>query len=177
VSNEFEQLIEAYKPIAIGGLLKSGSFVVPPNQRSYSWGPENWADLWDDLVDLAEGPEPSGNAFRDCHFLGPMFFVKIDQTEVLRILDGQQRISSLGIVLSLLGDIIRYFQFQSRLSPEGLDLPGRVTECLYLSIRGMSKARITLGRDNNAFYTKILSPIQFVSGSGMVPNQKVFTSS
>ena len=60
------------------------SYRVPQFQRDYSWGPDEWDDLWHDLVELfSEEPEPA-------HYLGYLVLQSTDN-RTFDIIDGQQR--------------------------------------------------------------------------------------
>lgn len=86
-------------------------FVVPLYQREYVWNAdEHWSYLWDDIrsktLELmgADGTQPIGN-----HFMGAL--VLLPQAAVRNILpykeviDGQQRLTSMQIVLKALRDV------------------------------------------------------------------------
>ena len=61
------------------------SYRVPLFQRDYSWGGDEWDDLWQDLVALfGEDPEPA-------HYMGYLVLQSAD-TRAFDIIDGQQRI-------------------------------------------------------------------------------------
>lgn len=80
-------------------------YMVPLFQRPYSWGKREWDGLWDDLVDLAETEKPRS------HFIGsivnmPMISVPEGVTKY-SLIDGQQRITTILILLILLRDKAR----------------------------------------------------------------------
>lgn len=68
-------------------------FRVPPYQRPYAWGAEQIDDLWDDLIN-AEGRG---------HFLGSLVFSD-EREDRPEIIDGQQRLTTLVLLLSLIRD-------------------------------------------------------------------------
>ena len=65
-------------------------YVVPPYQRDYSWGEEQWEDLWRDITDLVDNPETS-------HYMGTLVLEANSDREFL-IIDGQQRFATLSIL-------------------------------------------------------------------------------
>ncbi len=77
-------------------------YVVPLFQRSYSWDKKEWDVLWNDLAELCEMDHPR------THFLGSM--VTMPTTSVPEgvtkylLIDGQQRLTTIFIVLALLRD-------------------------------------------------------------------------
>ncbi len=80
-------------------------YVVPLFQRSYSWDKKEWQVLWDDLVYLYENGEPKS------HFIGsivtiPTISVPEGVAKYL-LIDGQQRLTTIFILLTLLRDTAR----------------------------------------------------------------------
>lgn len=80
-------------------------YVIPLFQRSYSWEKKEWEVLWSDLVDLCEIENPR------IHFIGSI--VTMPTTSVPEgiakylLIDGQQRLTTIFIVLALLRDLAR----------------------------------------------------------------------
>lgn len=67
----------------------------PPLQRPYEWGPQQWSDLYDDLRGAVASGEP--------HFFGTLILtegVKDDNVTRHMLIDGQQRLTSLALLLS-----------------------------------------------------------------------------
>lgn len=73
--------------------LEEEQFRVPHYQRPYSWTFEQVDDLWDDLLQNAE----TG------HFLGSIVLAAEDESKP-QVIDGQQRLTTLMILLSALRD-------------------------------------------------------------------------
>lgn len=78
-------------------------YVVPLFQRSYSWDKKEWGALWDDLVELSEMEKPR------THFIGSMVSLPTisvpEGVSKFLLIDGQQRLTTIFIILSLLKDI------------------------------------------------------------------------
>src|SRR2546421_9095740 len=77
-------------------------YVVPLVQRSYNWEKKEWEVSWNDLAELCEMDNPR------THFLGsmvtmPTISVPEGVTKYL-LIDGQQRLTTIFIVLALLRD-------------------------------------------------------------------------
>ena len=70
---------------------------MPPYQRSYSWGETEALDLLGDLQEATDAQIP--------HFIGAVVFVHGEERGVLEIVDGQQRLTTLTILLCVLRDI------------------------------------------------------------------------
>jgi hypothetical protein len=70
-------------------------FVVPDFQRPYEWGEDEWDDLWNDLMDAMD--------HSTYHFLGQVILIGTNtERKEYRIIDGQQRLSTLSILLIVL---------------------------------------------------------------------------
>jgi len=74
---------------------------VPPYQRPYAWTAQEVDQLWTDIIDAgAEG-----------FFLGPLVIFKDRESQKRDLVDGQQRLTTLQVVLALIRD--RYAEMHS----------------------------------------------------------------
>lgn len=74
-------------------------FTIPGYQRPYSWGTEHAQTLLDDvLAALADAPANVADAAD--YFLGSVVLIKPDQKPDVEVVDGQQRLTTLTILLS-----------------------------------------------------------------------------
>lgn len=83
-------------------------YVIPLFQRTYSWTPKEWDVLWKDLVELCEMENPR------THFIGsivnmPTVSVPEGVAKYL-LIDGQQRLTTIFILLTLLRNKAREIQ-------------------------------------------------------------------
>ncbi|WP_190938395.1 DUF262 domain-containing protein, partial [Nostoc sp. FACHB-133] len=87
-------------------LLEGGKqFQIPLFQRPYSWKKENWETLWEDLMSLYNDDE------KGFYFLGPI----VTQAELgtadgisrYIVIDGQQRFTTLSILLAALRNYLK----------------------------------------------------------------------
>ena len=72
-------------------------FVIPSFQRAYTWQTENIAQLVTDLQDACHNPSTP-------YFLGSLILVRDGQTKY-QVIDGQQRLVSLSIIISVLREL------------------------------------------------------------------------
>ncbi|MEL7481015.1 MAG: DUF262 domain-containing protein, partial [Pseudomonadota bacterium] len=70
---------------------------MPPYQRSYSWTDDEVTELFSDLRDAADN--------NDMHFIGAIVTVRKEDGTSCEIVDGQQRLTTLTILLSVLRDL------------------------------------------------------------------------
>ncbi len=76
-------------------------YVVPRFQREYSWTEEKVSELWDDIVSNISLDE-NGNFNHEEYFIGSLVLVGEDKSVEMEIVDGQQRLTTLTILLSAL---------------------------------------------------------------------------
>ncbi len=122
----------------------SKQFLVPHYQRPYSWKEEQWDALWRDIVVLLEEENPQP------HFLGSIVTSPAksvpEGVEKRLLIDGQQRLTTLLILLALIRDHAR---------AAGLDKLASQIEDSYLTNRYESgndhfKLLPTQGEDPNS---------------------------
>ncbi len=77
-------------------------YVVPRFQREYSWTKEQVRELWDDIT---MHMSLKGAAYEhEEYFIGALVLVGDDKSPILQIVDGQQRLTTITILLSALCD-------------------------------------------------------------------------
>lgn len=86
-------------------LKKSPQFVIPIYQRTYSWTEKECRQLWDDV--LRTGKDSKLNA----HFVGSIVYIQkghsnLTVQEPLLVIDGQQRLTTLTLLLAALANAI-----------------------------------------------------------------------
>jgi uncharacterized protein with ParB-like and HNH nuclease domain len=76
-------------------------YIVPRFQREYSWTKEEVSELWDDIISNVSINDDH-NFIHEEYFIGSLVLVGDDQSLSLQIVDGQQRLTTLTILLSAL---------------------------------------------------------------------------
>ncbi|MFY9418755.1 MAG: DUF262 domain-containing protein, partial [Bacteroidales bacterium] len=78
---------------------KSDQFSIPIYQRLYSWTEKECERLWDDIMNVGSNNVPS-------HFIGSIMYIKdsspISKPEPLLVIDGQQRLTTVSLLLEAL---------------------------------------------------------------------------
>jgi len=99
----------------------TNQYIVPLYQRPYSWKEKSWKILWDDLIELIERQKTETEKQRP-HFMGSIVTIpgrSIPEGVAKYILiDGQQRITTLFVILILLRNIARQNDSKNRLAEE-----------------------------------------------------------
>lgn len=88
-------------------------YIVPLYQRPYVWKEKDqWQPLWDDFVTLLDHRR-SGNGHLYSHFLGAIVLEQEIQPPgeipVFTVIDGQQRLTTLQIILAAAGNMSKEF--------------------------------------------------------------------
>ncbi|SAY38821.1 RloF, partial [Candidatus Synechococcus spongiarum] len=139
-------------------LLANGlRYRVPMFQRDYAWGPDEWDDLWQDMVALVdeEDAEPA-------HYMGYLVLQSPNNRE-FDIIDGQQRMTTMSVLI--LAAIAHLMDLSMA---EGADSKNRQrADQLRNSYIGyldpvtlVSQSKLTLNKNNDRFYKHYLIPLE-----------------
>ena len=83
----------------------ASQFVIPVFQRDYSWSEDNCQQLWKDVLTIAESSEER------FHFIGSVVYIQTGDRSAgftrWLLIDGQQRITTLTLLLTALRDHMR----------------------------------------------------------------------
>lgn len=93
---------------------------VPPYQRDYAWGEEQWEDLWNDIMEMHGNPS-------EHHYMGAIVVEPKNDRE-FKIIDGQQRLATLSILA------IAVINKLTKLAGQGVDEQNN--EARALALRG-----------------------------------------
>ena len=88
-------------PDTLGSILALDALEVPTFQRGYSWTKK---ELWDYLRDVTEAARLGTS-----HFFGPLVLLREPPHPEVQIVDGQQRVTTSVMCLSILRDIVVEF--------------------------------------------------------------------
>jgi uncharacterized protein with ParB-like and HNH nuclease domain len=83
-------------------LSRNYKYCVPDYQRQYSWTEDQWMGFWNDLMALTDDKQ---------HFLGSLVVIErnggLNDLHVLEIVDGQQRLTTISLLLVVLREQYR----------------------------------------------------------------------
>ena len=94
--------------ISIGELFKKFWYIIPSYQRPYVWQEDNVQELLEDLYDYHQRSQVNKNN-KEEYFLGSMVLQKQADSNECRVLDGQQRLTTLLLILSVFRDYTNNF--------------------------------------------------------------------
>ena len=78
----------------------SYAFEIPPYQRPYAWEKDQASALFTDLIDAMDNSVGGGT-----YFLGSIVLIKLPNDPTSKVIDGQQRLTTISILLSVLRDL------------------------------------------------------------------------
>lgn len=155
LNRQVEDFIIPFETKTLLNLFKNNSFIIPPNQRPYSWSKDKWTELWEDLIDLYKErrPERTDSFFRH-HFMGPMFFV--ESNNKFAVFDGQQRIVTMSLIVRLLFDLLNEIRDKSRISEGGAAMMGTLESILRDNAENLYIKRLILNSFNEQIFDYLL---------------------
>ena len=92
-------------------------FVLPIFQRRYSWTKTQCGKLWDDVVRVG------GNEKTPSYFIGSIVSIEVGSPTLPKylVIDGQQRLTTLSLLISALGRAIEINNFDLRVDENRID--------------------------------------------------------
>ncbi len=130
-------------------------FRVPPYQRDYSWGEEQWEDLWSDVLELVSKPD-------DKHYLGALV-VEAKSDREFEIIDGQQRLATLSLLaLAIISNL-------DTLASQGIESEknkerSKALRSIFIGQKDpaslIEASKLYLNETNNSFYQDYLVQIR-----------------
>src|ERR1035438_8447797 len=101
-------------------LKKAPQFVIPIYQRTYSWTEKECCQLWDDIV------RTGGNDAIAVHFIGSIVYIEkglvpVTHQSPLLVIDGQQRLTSVTLLIAALAKALGETEPVDGFSPSKLD--------------------------------------------------------
>ena len=139
------------------------SYRVPSFQRDYSWGADEWDDLWQDVVGLfGKDPEPA-------HYMGYLVLQSADNRE-FDVIDGQQRMTTLSLLM--LAAISHLTNLAAPEDPEDPQLlRARQLRANYIGyldpVSLVPRSKLTLNRQDDGFYQNYLVPLERLPQRGL----------
>ncbi|WP_455227326.1 DUF262 domain-containing protein [Lautropia mirabilis] len=128
------------------------TYRIPRFQRDYSWGEDEWEDLWQDiLTTIGEDGDPA-------HYMGYLVLQSTDDRR-FDVIDGQQRLTTLSlIILAVLKNLQRLVSSNRNREANRTRLEQiRQTYIGYLDpVTLLVRPKLTLNRNNNSYYQSYL---------------------
>lgn len=143
---------------------EKASFHIPSYQRPYAWGIDECETLWDDICGfIAPNENPDNFVSGSEYFLGPLVTYKGDESGDYEVIDGQQRLTTLMLLLRVL-----HSKLETMNSDEITSLCGAVGKALWKTDefgtlqKGVSKLTSSVATDED------LGELMAILGSGEI---------
>ncbi|MCR5877178.1 DUF262 domain-containing protein [Phenylobacterium sp. J367] len=147
-ATNFNTRNDTYRKLVGNGL----TYRVPRFQRDYSWGEDEWDDLWQDILGtISPDGEPA-------HYMGYLVLQTSDD-KTFDVIDGQQRLTTLSIiVLAALRNLKRLIAEGREVEATKQRLEGlRQSYVGYLDpVTLVPRSKLTLNRNNDGYYQTYL---------------------
>lgn len=131
--SDYTGKIETVKDILASNLLH-----IPHYQRSYKWGKETIQELMDDIFLIMKMDNLSGKPVGKTHMLTNMVLHEESQEDgsvICNIVDGQQRITTIFMILIVLMRELRLLQEKTD-NPDAVRLMIQMEELIYCNLTG-----------------------------------------
>lgn len=90
--------------------LLPNQYIIPTYQRDFAWGSKQIIQLWDDLIEHYRRTAPDDNLTNASgYFLGAMVTIEEVGQLQLQVVDGQQRLTTLSILIIVLHEAIERY--------------------------------------------------------------------
>ena len=123
----------------------AGKYMIPPFQRDFSWEKDHTQEFWEDAWNTYD--EKVNN-----YFFGPVVLIDENKSDTLKIVDGQQRITTLNIFMILIRDILK---------SNGNDVLATRIEAIFKQLeisQSNSPPKLVLNQNNNHFFEENIFP-------------------
>lgn len=146
-------------------------FIIPVYQRTYSWEQEQCRRLWNDIVEMQEQN-------RTGHFVGSIVNIAEQAmptgVQKFMIIDGQQRMTTLTLLLIALRDYGFQHPEDTSINPKGIN--GMCLQNDYAA--GEEKYKMLLTQTDKDILIKLIehSPLDGIKSSRLIDNYKFFAA-
>ena len=154
-------------------LQQPNQFLIPIYQRTYSWTLKQCQQLWHDIIRAAEDEEISG------HFVGSIVYIEgglyqVASVPQLLVIDGQQRVTTISLLLSALGKAIEA-------SDEKLETSRKKIESYFLfnnQEEGEERYKLLLTQSDRETFIRLIEGRELpqVASKRIVENYEYFES-
>ncbi len=131
------------------------TYRIPPFQRDYSRGEDEWEDLWRDLLDAIGEGDGQG------HYMGYLVLQSSDD-KTFDVIDGQQRLTTISILaLAVLKGLERLID--AGVAPEDNRRRAEQLRNSYIGfldpVTLVARPKLTLNRNNDGYWKNHLVPL------------------
>lgn len=88
----------------ISDVLTNSRYAIPSFQREFSWDKKYYKEFLYDMLNQIQIKDILSSSD---YFLGTMLFLKDEESEVLKVIDGQQRLTTITILFSAISRLLK----------------------------------------------------------------------
>lgn len=158
----FSATNETFKNVFAKGVV----FEVPPFQRDFSWTTDELDDLWEDLV--------AAKSEKSSHYMGYLVFQECNDKKKWRIIDGQQRITSISILIAV---VLKKIKDLADTGDDDAKKRYDALHSLYLGyldpVSLVTDPKVTLNRHNNSFFQEHVVALSKFPSRGIIDTNKL----
>lgn len=130
---------------------------IPIYQRKYSWENKHCRKLLDDIIKIGKN-EIEKNNIKNYHFVGSIFFqITMKKIAELTIIDGQQRITSISLLILALAKFHKKTDNKYEIEDESWDI--LINRYIINPLLKENKNKLILTEEDNHTYNKIINHI------------------
>ncbi len=146
------------------------TYSIPPFQRDYSWGEENWEELWFDILAMYSGEEDAETE----HYMGYLVLQSVQGEKYKLVIDGQQRITTISIIILAALNHLRKL-IELGIDPDKNQQREKVLREAYIGYIDpttlRAKSKLTLNKHNDRFYQTYIA-----TNSDRIPQRNLKSS-
>jgi uncharacterized protein with ParB-like and HNH nuclease domain len=162
VMNQITELNFDIDKKPIGEVLTSWEFNVPEYQRLFSWKAKQHRQIWSEIQEFINSELQTGQNNVSDVFFGSMYFAVPQDSSKLEIIDGQQRLTSIYILLRTILEKLNDIKNSGNLTDEGVanlcnNSVEQIDEILYRwdAMKGQT-ATLKLNKHDDEFFDALI---------------------
>lgn len=162
VMDQITELNFDIKKKSIGQVLTRWQFIVPEYQRLFSWKQKQHRQIWSEIQRFINAELRSGEENISDVFFGSMYFAVRDDRSKLEIIDGQQRLTSIYILLRTVAERLEMLQNTGEIQDDEVEdlisnSINQIEEILYetQALAGR-QATLRLNKHDNDFFDALI---------------------
>ncbi len=132
-------------------------YTIPPYQREYAWGKEQWENLYTDILENTNG-----------YFLGSLICINKNDSEVFEVIDGQQRLTTISILKNAMLSILDE-RWIDRKDFKQISIFQKLKESIYDEEKDLLRLKLSIQNSNNEDYEYLCSQLNYNAFEKIAP--------
>lgn len=132
-------------------------YTIPPYQREYAWGKEQWENLYTDILENTNG-----------YFLGSLICINKNDSEVFEVIDGQQRLTTISILKNAMLSTLDE-RWIDRKDFKQISIFQKLKESIYDEEKDLLRLKLSIQNSNNEDYEYLCSQLNYNAFEKIAP--------